>query len=230
MQYRLIPILITFLVILLGFVNRVINANSIMKRREFTLAFRNSFISMANSFFETGRMQNNLYANVIHDVDAIQEELGNDGVIADYIDRLHGIQGRNYQLFVNVIPEIREAEGLRDDSIVMGRISQLIGFCDDALQRHIGNLDRELDSERKGFFNPFKCFGAGVKFIIELPFLILYWCGLVSTSTICATRGSYTFKIISSIVTFVGLISSIITIVIGWNEVTEIVVRVWRTL
>ena len=68
------------------------------------------------------------------------------------------------------------------------------------------------------FFNPFICFREGIRFIIGLPALILYWSGIISTRTIGAARASSVFKFISSVITLIGLISSIITILIGWNE------------
>lgn len=228
MYYRIIPILVTLAVIIIGFIVRAINARDISKRREFTLLFQNTFVELANNFFKTGRMPDDLYLKCIHDVDAIQAELGNDGIIAGYVDRLHGIKGKNYQLFVNIIPEIREAESMIDNSIMMERVSQLIGTCNDALQRHVGNLDRELNKERKGIFNPFICFREGIRFIIGLPPLILYWSGVISTRTISAARASSVFKFISGVITLIGLISSIITILLGWNEAVEIVVKIWK--
>lgn len=228
MYYRIIPILVTLAVIIIGFIAIVINAGNISKRREFTISFQNSFIELANGFFKTGRMSNDLYSKCIHDVDAIQAELGYDGIIAGYVDHLHGIRGQNYQLFVNIIPEIREAESMSGNSIMMERVSQLIGTCNDALQRHVGNLDRELDTERKGIFNPFICFREGVRFILGLPVLVLYWSGFVSTRTISAARVSSIFKFISGVITLIGLISSIITILLGWNEVSDIIVRFWN--
>ncbi len=229
MYYRIIPILVTLAVIIIGFIARVINAGNISKRREFTISFQNSFIELANGFFKTGRMSNDLYSKCIHDVDAIQAELGYDGIIAGYVDHLHGIKVQNYQLFVNIMPEIREAESMSGNSIMMERVSQLIGTCNDALQRHVGNLDRELDTERKGIFNPFICFREGVRFILGLPVLVLYWSGFVSARTISAARVSSVFKFISGVITLIGLISSIITILLGWNEVSDIIVRFWNS-
>ena len=106
MYYRIIPILVTLVVIIIGFIARVINA------RDISILFQNTFIELANRFFKTGRMPDDLYSKCIHDVDAIQAELGYDGIIAGYVDRLHGIKGQNYQLFVNIIPEIRQAESM----------------------------------------------------------------------------------------------------------------------
>ena len=71
MYYRIIPILVTLAVIIIGFIARVINAGNISKRREFTISFQNSFIELANGFFKTGRMPNDLYSKCIHDVDAM---------------------------------------------------------------------------------------------------------------------------------------------------------------
>ena len=78
------------------------------------------------------------------------------------------------------------------------------------------------------FCNPFICFREGIRFIIGLPALILYWSGIISTRTIGAARASSVFKFISSVITLIGLISSIITILIGWNEASEIVVKIWK--
>lgn len=228
MAYRLIPILITFGLILVGFFVKNKKINSILKRIEFTISFHNTFIEMVNVFFKKGRIQSDVYSKFIHDVDAIQEELGNDGIVSDYIDRLHGIQGRNYQLFVNIISEIRAAERMRDNYIIMERVAQLIGICDDALQRHLGNLDRLLEKEQKGRFNPFICFGEGIRYVIGLPIDILYWCGILDSNKIVRARGSWIFKMIGAIVTFAGLVGSIITIVLGWKEASTYLFKLFN--
>lgn len=218
MEYRLIPILITFGIIIVGFFVKDNKINFIIKRIEFTISFHDAFVEMINAFLKKNKNQYDAYLKCIHDVDAIQEELGNDGIVLDYIDHLSGIKCRNYQLFVNLIPEIRAAERMRGNCIIMERVLQLIGTCEDALQRHLGNLDRLLENEQKGRFNPFICFGEGIRYVIGLPIDILHWCGLLDSNKIERARGSWAFKIIGMIVTFVGLISSIITIVLGWKE------------
>lgn len=225
MGYRLIPVLVTIGIVLIGFIYRATTINSLNKRREFTVSFRNSFIELVNTFFKSGKLSNQEYIKCIHDIDAIQEELGDDGVIAHFIDQSHGMQGHNYQLFMNIIPEMRSAERMTDNDIVMERISQLIGMCDDSLLRHVGNIERKLDAERRGLFNPISCFGEGVRFIVGLPIDILSWCGLIRTSRIDSVRGSWLFKILSGIVTLIGLVGSIITIALGWDEASALITR-----
>jgi len=51
---------------------------------------------------------------------------------------------------MNIVPEIRTALSNMGYSIMDERINQLMGLCEDALRRHIGNLDRAIEQEKKG--------------------------------------------------------------------------------
>ena len=59
-----------------------------------------------------------MYAVCIHDVDKIQEELGNDGVLAEFVDPFKQIKGRNYQLFMNILPEMRSMVNQLDSIMI----------------------------------------------------------------------------------------------------------------
>ncbi len=50
---------------------------------------------------------------------------------------------------MNIVPEIRTALSNMGYSIMDERINQLMGLCEDALRRHIGNLDRAIEQEKK---------------------------------------------------------------------------------
>ena len=126
-----------------------------------------------------------MYAVCIHDVDKIQEELGNDGVLAEFVDPFKQIKGRNYQLFMNILPEMRSMVNQLDSIMIRERIGQLPGLCDDALRRHVGNLDRVIEQEKKNF---------------ESILMFWKWNSL----------------------TLIGLLSSIITIALGWDGFIDI--------
>ena len=51
MEYRLIPILITFGIIIVGFFVKDNKINFIIKRIEFTISFHDAFVEMINAFF-----------------------------------------------------------------------------------------------------------------------------------------------------------------------------------
>lgn len=172
---------------------------------------------MANDLFTTFRFDNQKYNMVIRDIDRIQEELGADGVLSEFRDPLRGMKGRNYQLFMNIMPEIRSAVSM-DNSIMRERINQLMGLCEDALKRHIGNLERAMELEKKNLYNPITCLGEGIRWIVYLPVDILNWLGILSANRGEKIKANIIFRVISNVIVFIGLISSIFTIILGWDD------------
>lgn len=214
---HIIPIIVVFALILVGFLikrNRIAVYN---QRCEYTFKFNNTFFDMANDLFTTFRFDNQKYSLVIRDIDKIQEELGADGVLSEFIDPLKGVKGRNYQLFMNIMPEIRSAVSM-DNSIMRERINQLIGLCEDALKRHIGNLERAMELEKKNLYNPITCLGEGIRWIVYLPVDILNWLGILSVNRGEKIKANIIFRVISNVIVFIGLISSIFTIILGWDD------------
>lgn len=57
---------------------------------------------------------------------------------------------------------------------------------------------------------------------VGLPVDILQWAGLYSTGRSRKIKASVIYKAISNMIVFIGLISSIVTIVLGWDEFLEI--------
>ncbi len=74
---------------------------------------------------------------------------------------------------MNIMPEIRTAVSARDNIIIMERINQLMGVCEDALKRYIRNLESTIENEKKGIFNPITCLGEGIRWFVGLPVDIL---------------------------------------------------------
>ena len=218
MRYRLIPILITLVVIIIGHIVKRKKIKKLNEKKSLTIVFDNLFVDFINDYFRTGRINQEKYAACMHDIDAIQEEVGYEGIVADFVDPLRSVKGHNYQLFVNIMPEIRSSESMSSNSIMMERVSQLVGLCEDALHRHVGNLDRKIESATKVLWNPFSCFGEGIRMMIGIPIDILYWCGLIGITNSQRARGSWIFKVLSWLFTIIGLISSLITILLGWDE------------
>lgn len=218
MVYHVIPAIIVVILIMIGHFIKRRRITSYNKRGDFTTEFNNKFFDFVNETFSTNHIDSDKYSAVIMEVDNIQQELGMDGVLNSFYDPLRGMQGRNYQLFMNIMPEIRTAISERNNSIMMERINQLMGLCDDALKRHIGNLERAIEDEKKGLFNPITCLGEGIRWIVGLPVDVLCWAGLYGVSRSQKIKVSTIFKIISNIIVVIGLISSIVTIALGWDE------------
>lgn len=73
-------------------------------------------------------------------------------MLAELVDPLKQEKGKNYQLFMNVLPEMRFLANQLDSIIIQERIGQLIGLCDDALVGDVGNFDRAIEKEKSGLF------------------------------------------------------------------------------
>ncbi len=88
--------------------------------------------------------------------------------------------------------------------------------------RYIGNLKDKADSERKHLFNPFSCLADGVRWILWLPANVLQWCGFVSAKIGFRMKHNWLIKLITLIVTVIGLLASVVTVIAGWDQTVTI--------
>ena len=164
---KLIPIFILISIIIIGFVMKLFELKDIVKRIDFTSKYRNKFIDFTNALFSAKSFNQQLYYELTSDVNAMQYELGADGIFAHVIDNLNGYSTRNYQLLINFLPELRDAISEMANSIIMMRCSKSAKDCDDMFIRHLGSLEEYDKSVRNNLFNPFSCFSEGIKSIIS---------------------------------------------------------------
>lgn len=91
MIYHIIPAVVVATLIVIGHVIKCKRIVSYNKRAEFTVDFNNTFFDFANEVFTIRRMNSEKYNAVMKNVDKIQEELGMDGVLNEFVDPLKGI-------------------------------------------------------------------------------------------------------------------------------------------
>lgn len=218
LQYRIIPAIFAAVVIAIGFIVRKRRCSNLQRQIAFTIDFQNTFIELVEYLFAHGNLNTAAYGKFINDADAMQIELGADGIVEMY-DPLKGIQIRHYQLIVNLIPELRTfSPMMRTNSIIVERLNQIVGITDDALRRHCGNLKREYEGIRKDFYNPIICFGEGIRTILRCPGKILVWLGIIGGNSEQRFCSGMVFKIIGWIATLIGFVSAVMTIVLGWDQ------------
>lgn len=109
----------------------------------------------------------------------------------------------------------------------MNRINQSAQDCDDMFIRHLGTLKEAEKSIRKNLVNPFSCFSDGIKFIVSLPILLLHWFGFISDETTRRAKHNWIIKLLNIIVTLVGFIGGLMSIVMGWNEFWQIICNIF---
>ena len=220
---RIIPFLVVVGVIVLGYIVKIIEIGNLNKRINFTKEYRNKFINLCNDIMTNNYFNPNLYYELTEDVINMQEELGDDGIFAYAQDNLKGVAMKDYQLLVNFLPELRTAIREKENSIMAMRLNQSISGCDDMFVRHMGSLSTQIKATKKQVKNPFSCFAEGIKSIVLLPVFLLKWFGIISDFTTLKIKRNLLVKILNFIVILTGFISSLTTIIIGWDEFAEII-------
>lgn len=213
----IIIVLVLFLLILIGFVLKRLNITKLMDRLKFTVEYNNSLVELLNEFVQSKRINHQKYLWLTERVNSMQRELGDTGVIHHYSDPLKGFTVREYQLLINFLPEISGYIHEFDNSIMMRRFNDSAQWCTDMFVRHQGDLNEAIEKENKQLLNPFSCFAEGIRYIVSLPFKILYWLGILSESTLYRIKNSWFLRFVNTVVILISLIGSIMTIVLGWE-------------
>ena len=211
---------------LIGFFNNLYEMLKIDKRIRFVRSFEDNFRQLTKGVLEKHRYEDTMRDKFLEDVDAFQIELGQDGVV-DYYDPVLGMKVDKYQIFVNFDQEIQMTCGvLCDNTAQMEQFRQIVETCNAAINRHIGNLKRTRKECVRNLLNPIRCFSKGIRLILSIPIIMLQWLGIISADKRRKAESSTVMTIMSALVSVVGFVASIITIVLGWNEFVSIL-RSW---
>ena len=208
---------------LVGHILVRINIFKLEQRLKHTEEYRDDFINVINGIRSNNHLDMQLYHKLIVGVDEMQEELGCDGIASELVDRLMGLKYSNYCVLINFLPELRNSRVLFENSMAARRSDSMIGMCDDMFLRHIGNLTREIQASQNKLFNPLSCFAITMRAIVNLPFNILFWCGIISRGSNEYIKNSVIITLLSKIIVIIGLLSSIITIILGWDSSIDMV-------
>ena len=223
---RLIIIGIIIGLIVLGAVAKILSIRSLEKRRQYTIEYREKFIEYCNETASSGNLNDVNYQFLLMDANKIQRELGIDGIISLYRDPLAGIQIQNYPLFLNFFTEYRNY--MRDRGLFYDRINSSIGSCDEALLKHIGSLEEAINAGKKRLINPVYCFSNGIGCIISMPVKILEWCEIINGDASKKVLGSKIHLILEKTITIIGLIASVMTIVMSWDQWIALIKSIFK--
>jgi hypothetical protein len=199
-----------FLLVLMGigWVRLLLDYRKLKQRRAFVDEYFDKFNQFANTYYMERRINQELYSWLTYKVTRIQSELGDYGVLAAYRPAFANYMLQDYPIIINTLPGMVRGTAYQSD----------VGTCIESLMRYMGAMDEGLDDFARQLRNPFIWLREGVRFITLLPILILHWSGLVGPSFVRRISNSALIKIISGSIVIVGLISSIVTIVLGWEQ------------
>lgn len=134
----------------------------------------------------------------------------------------HVIQ--NYPVVLNVLAELRNC--LSDDLLSGNLLHQYHSLLNDALLRHQGSLIERHEHAFAAVKNPFAWLTTGIRTLLAAPLWLLAAVGVISHSVASRITSSSFYRVISGLVTLIGLISAIVGLVTGWEQFLVILRKV----
>lgn len=182
-----------------------------------------TFMRLLVRFWESGGADARAFAEMTTMSAALQVEMGPYGVAAFY--RLPGENHayQNYQLIVNLLPEIRHWMRRRDSFMMMDPSLSMAEFLQDAVHRYSGVLQERREALEQRLRNPLALLAAGVRWGLSIPLEVLTSIGLLSEPTVAAFENGRLGRVVSGVVTLMGLVSAVVTLVLGWTQIVETV-------
>ena len=177
----------------------------------------NDFLSYFEKYVHSHGDDYDVYSWLIQKSHKIQTLMGKYGIFSFFHDPNSNYDHSNYPVILNLIPEIRkkieDASTLRKARI----LNDYIALVKESLLRFMGVLNDELEPKKKKLKNPVIWFSEGVSWALLLPFLLVHWAGLFSERLVNGIADNALFKIFAGIVSLLGVISTVMTIIIGWG-------------
>ena len=202
--------------VITGFIANVINIRTCSNNYNFLVEYRDKFSKFISDLLNKNKYSNKDYEWLMYNSDKVQIILGDAGIIS-YKD----ISGYypNYQIVINFMNEVMSlfSKGL------IGTESEKITWCHNAFLRKMGIYDEYIKKEIKRTFNPLYDLTSGIKVILGIPLDILYSIGLISSKNLTKIKDNVLFKILGGIISLLTFLSTIMSIVLGWNDFVNLI-------
>lgn len=215
----LITIIGVILILLIGILRITFDYRSMASNTEFINEFRTGFNDMAISFnansgFDFARkVDEDLYVWLTLNVSKAQRILGHVGIMDTFVAPLGRFTARNYHILLNTLPKFRD-NTIHDSEI---------GFADDCMLRYLGEVDELKSKFKRELKNPFIWFNKGIKEILSIPILLLSWFDILSFGAVDKARSGVFYNLFSGFVSLIMLVSALVTIIIGRDEVCNFI-------
>ena len=202
--------------VITGFIANVINIRTCSNNYNFLVEYRDKFSKFISDLLNKNKYSNKDYEWLMSNSDKVQIILGDAGIIS-YKD-ISGYYPK-YQIVINFMNEVMSllSKGL------IGTESEKITWCHNASLTKMGIYDEYIKKEIKRTFNPLYDLTSGIKVILGIPLDILYSIGLISSKNLTKIKDNVLFKILGGIISLLTFLSTIMSIVLGWNDFVNLI-------
>lgn len=203
-------VLIILGLIAIGFIKELMSLLKFGKEFDYLHDYNEKYVTYLNSYLAKlidSDEENKLYGELIRKSPKAQRFLGSDGVIS-YKPAGASHMYNNYQALINTVQALR-------NPILM---SEEFNWVNNMLIMKMATYEDIMSEIRGDMKNPLVLLREGIQFFITLPIILLYWTGIMDYTTSYKLSNNIIVKLLSFIILLIGLISSIITIVLGWEQ------------
>lgn len=215
---RIIVIVIILAILTIGLISILVNAynthDSLVRLQE----YRNEFVMFANDIYRN-EFNMKLYTQLQLKSARIQHIVDNFGTFK-YKPAFANYYINNYQIIINSLTEIRNNYSIGTYA-TLG--TQEIDLVDNVLLTCIGAYSDTFEEYKKDCKNPFIWLRNGIWKIVSFPISLIYWGGLIGYNTYNKIISTFLFKTISFIIGFIGVLSSIVTIISGKEALKQFI-------
>lgn len=219
---KVIIIGMLIIIIIIGHIIKRVRLKKIRESKNFIIEYNNTLGEYINKLVNN-EFDNEKYNYLVGKSKKVQIEMGENAILAFYEDPLKGIRTTNYQFIVNFIPETLEFRYTLDNVLSKERFNQQIIWASSMFNRHINDCNEQEKKIKQEISNPFSCLAEGIRYILIFPIKLLYWFGIISETTTMKISASIIIKILGFLIGLIGFISSIMGIILGWNEFIKLI-------
>ena len=213
MSERLFWLVALAAVCIIGFIGKWLSYRENREKRKFVVEFNEKL----RQYISSNGKNHELYGWLIHRSNKMQLQMEASGIIVLYRPPYANYQYKNYPIILNMLPELHRT--LRNDVLSRGDLPE--SYASTLLEstvRHIGIIDDQGEDLFAELKNPFIWFANGVNILLATPVRVLGWIGVIGETGVDLLTSNFLFKASAALVALIGLVSSIIGIVTGWNQ------------
>jgi hypothetical protein len=220
---RAIAIVAIIILLIIGFVRLFREVIRIADK----ITSANEFLEKFGVYFKSHGEDYQTYAWLIQKSPKVQLEMGGFGYLASFRPPYANYLINNYQIMLNILPQIRK-EFEEDSYLRNGRVLNEYGaLVQESLLRYLGSLSEDHEIARKQVKNPVIWLTEGVSWVLLFPVSVLNWVGVLGETIVKKIAHNPLFKFIAGILTILSALSTIMTIVVGWDSFVKTVEKIF---
>lgn len=202
---------------LFGFILCLLDVHRVGNRLTFASEFLTRFLRLTKAW-SSGSFEKEDYVWLTQRVSQVQDDMGSFG-LASYRPPFANYMIHNYLIIPNTLSEMRTGEAHENT----------VFFCQDALLRYSGALEKLVRQARRQLLNPFVWYRETARFLVTLPLRVAVWLGLAEYPFLRRIAGSWPVRALAALAALLGLLASVMTVVLGWERFSAMV-RNWVTV